>query len=728
MFNLPNTRMSRHKDKVDEESHEAGSSPFLDKAAQGSGDLMEDSESYMLHDSWRSATGRPKAHSANYEAQLPFEHGEEDQFRRQSSEPPVHAGRSSSKVEQSADHHHQRNRRHGLPSFQRRNLKAAQKKRKEATESGASSPDNSNTDTDTDSHGHKHHHEHGHAFRVPHSVVEALSTVCSEISLSEASSREEAESSARSAGPDKERNLPAISGQLQKVLAAAEGESQCEAEKEVDFPAAFSVSEITVDEKECITEEPCEGPCEEEEGSPGRGHRRMLSSGSRLGPAGSRKKLTSSMVRGSAKLGSTFVRAYHKCRVAMGVTSLMRDEGVEEGGQLDDDLVLTGVSTAHMILLPPGLATTTGAYNFAGSNEIYAWLNESIIQTVWQDPACGNGVCEGPVEYPGFGIYGCKADCGSFDWVTPINVHITTDFDSIDHMADSDWNLCMSEPVELCWFASAQQFTDLTADFKVQLSVPDGDWAIILSAPYGGVVGSVEATGPGGEASSLVTWGTCYKNHSESSLIQCRQTCNKVVECVQEECGGYTRARASALFVDCAGVCNYYADTLPYMINYACPQLVGEILTNVTHPLYGLHCPRVAGGGSSSSSSPSPPPPASMAQILGRRRLQTAGTIGVDETSYGAHRPKEVDENDGVETEEEEAASAAIVVGRTSFLAVEDGAPPEAPPPPAYPAPAPSNISSSSPFSGLEGSSPRPPLDPFLCCHAFPVHSHGLRG
>eukprot|EP00937_MAST-01D_sp_MAST-1D-sp2_P002085 g2085.t1 len=51
---------------------------------------------------------------------------------------------------------------------------------------------------------------------------------------------------------------------------------------------------------------------------------------------------------------------------------------------------------------------------------VYNWLDKSVISAVYRDPICGDGRCEGPIEFPaGFpsvaGVTdpGCKADCGT---------------------------------------------------------------------------------------------------------------------------------------------------------------------------------------------------------------------------------------------------------------------------------------------------------------------------
>lgn len=39
----------------------------------------------------------------------------------------------------------------------------------------------------------------------------------------------------------------------------------------------------------------------------------------------------------------------------------------------------------------------------ASVDDVYAWL-ASLLQTVWRDPVCGDGVCESPFEFASFGV------------------------------------------------------------------------------------------------------------------------------------------------------------------------------------------------------------------------------------------------------------------------------------------------------------------------------------
>ena len=72
-------------------------------------------------------------------------------------------------------------------------------------------------------------------------------------------------------------------------------------------------------------------------------------------------------------------------------------------------------------------------------------------QVVGAAPPCGDGACEPPFEFPAFGRFGCKADCGTFTNVTSIAYDIDTNFPSESARAASSWNLCMMSPISLCW-------------------------------------------------------------------------------------------------------------------------------------------------------------------------------------------------------------------------------------------------------------------------------------
>jgi hypothetical protein len=41
---------------------------------------------------------------------------------------------------------------------------------------------------------------------------------------------------------------------------------------------------------------------------------------------------------------------------------------------------------------------------------------------------CGDGVCEHPWEFPAWGRFGCRADCGVNTNTTPVVINVRADF------------------------------------------------------------------------------------------------------------------------------------------------------------------------------------------------------------------------------------------------------------------------------------------------------------
>ena len=67
-----------------------------------------------------------------------------------------------------------------------------------------------------------------------------------------------------------------------------------------------------------------------------------------------------------------------------------------------------------------------GTVNYLQSHQqILDWINSSILERVFVDAICGDGIC-GETEFPGFGRFGCAADCGSFQNVTAVTVDLTS--------------------------------------------------------------------------------------------------------------------------------------------------------------------------------------------------------------------------------------------------------------------------------------------------------------
>ena len=72
--------------------------------------------------------------------------------------------------------------------------------------------------------------------------------------------------------------------------------------------------------------------------------------------------------------------------------------------RLQDMLVLQVYSTVDNAIVPSSL-------QYGSSDDVLNWL-QSTLTLIWTDPVCGDGNCEEPFEYPSYGSFGCRADCG----------------------------------------------------------------------------------------------------------------------------------------------------------------------------------------------------------------------------------------------------------------------------------------------------------------------------
>eukprot|EP00897_Mesotaenium_endlicherianum_P009508 jgi/Mesen1/8586/ME000005S08552 len=213
------------------------------------------------------------------------------------------------------------------------------------------------------------------------------------------------------------------------------------------------------------------------------------------------------------------------------------------------------VST-HKQLLPDN----TFVFDHAG--DIYDWINNTILQTIYTDPDCGNGICSYPEEFPGFGRFGCIADCGVLTNVTPVNIKFTTDFQSEDEQKEASWNLCMTSPTQLCWYSNAQSFRGpLATQTQDKVILPDGTWQIRITAPHGGVTGEVELIEKVAnekfdlKTTSLTEWGSC-KPRNESKLAMCRTACARFAVCSTMACRNMGEHAMASIATTCYEVCN----------------------------------------------------------------------------------------------------------------------------------------------------------------------------
>ncbi|CAI5509659.1 unnamed protein product [Closterium sp. Naga37s-1] len=262
------------------------------------------------------------------------------------------------------------------------------------------------------------------------------------------------------------------------------------------------------------------------------------------------------------------------------------------------------ITAAHSVLYPPGMSQDT-TNTFSGADDFYQWLNNSIIQTLWADLTCGDGLCNYPLQYPAFGRFGCEADCGTFPNLTAVAVHLSSQLHSQQAAEQSSWNLCMVNPVSLCWYETPQPFPQGEAHVLIPMHIPDGDWVVVLNAPFGGIRGSLHTAPPGtqrmatlGSSSTveLAAWGYCTHAHDDTQqqdgsamgdaddqagatgagdaagADSCRDTCVRLATCLPEACDRtFTEQEVAGAFVDCARMCIVAPATITHYESISCP-------------------------------------------------------------------------------------------------------------------------------------------------------------
>ncbi|CAI6004773.1 unnamed protein product, partial [Closterium sp. NIES-65] len=271
------------------------------------------------------------------------------------------------------------------------------------------------------------------------------------------------------------------------------------------------------------------------------------------------------------------------------------------------------ITSAHAVLFPPGMSQDA-SNTFNGPDDFYSWLNTSIVQTLWADPTCGDGSCDRPFQFPAFGRFGCEADCGTFPNLTSVIIRFSSHLDTQQAADESSWNLCMVDPVSLCWYEAFQPFPRGESEVSVALDIPDGDWVVVLIAPAGGIRGTVHAPPPGtrrlsvvGAASSieLVAWGSCSLDDGLASTNQtqpggsaagaspdiCRDTCARLVVCLPATCGrAFTEREVAGAFVDCARMCIVAPSSITSYANASCPTVRFQLHVAVPHASLLIPC------------------------------------------------------------------------------------------------------------------------------------------
>ncbi|CAI5535095.1 unnamed protein product [Closterium sp. Naga37s-1] len=224
------------------------------------------------------------------------------------------------------------------------------------------------------------------------------------------------------------------------------------------------------------------------------------------------------------------------------------------------------ITAAHSVLFPPGMSQDS-SNTFAGPADFYDWLNSTIVQTLWADLPCGDGTCDRPFQFPAFGRFGCHADCGTFPNLTAVIINFSSQLDTQGAAEEPSWNLCMVNPVSLCWYEAFQPVAG--GEVAVEMEIPDGDWEVLLNAPSGGIRGAVHAPPPGtrrlsviGAASTveLVAWGDCASGDAVDANAANQKGASggssaAADVCRNQRAGGHSQREVAGAFVDCVRMC-----------------------------------------------------------------------------------------------------------------------------------------------------------------------------
>ena len=173
------------------------------------------------------------------------------------------------------------------------------------------------------------------------------------------------------------------------------------------------------------------------------------------------------------------------------------------------------VWTMQNSIVPQNENTDEDQLVYSNKDDVFSWMKETF-GPIWADPKCGDGECSRQTEYPGFGKFGCTADCGPYpaEFLSTLHIDIQPLFkvDETDavmsdlgnkFLSESSWNFCTMQlekddktgaAVESCWYAVEQKFrarAGRTERSIISPGVPGMDWYVKLKTPYGGTRGTV---------------------------------------------------------------------------------------------------------------------------------------------------------------------------------------------------------------------------------------------
>eukprot|EP00210_Caulerpa_lentillifera_P002091 g2006.t1 len=145
------------------------------------------------------------------------------------------------------------------------------------------------------------------------------------------------------------------------------------------------------------------------------------------------------------------------------------------------------VSSLRDAIVPGQTLTST----FKSNDALLDYIGRKLVLPVWVDPVCGDGKCQWPWEFPSFGRFGCKADCGSETNTKRILLQIRANFGGEltlsprTMMANVRWNVCLNDTGrvrrgqdDICWFAEDQVFEEIVDSRFETMELIEGEWYV----------------------------------------------------------------------------------------------------------------------------------------------------------------------------------------------------------------------------------------------------------
>ena len=134
--------------------------------------------------------------------------------------------------------------------------------------------------------------------------------------------------------------------------------------------------------------------------------------------------------------------------------------------------------------------TGPGSTGFLSSDkDFYAWMDKALVSQMFIDPVCGDGVCDSPEEYAGFGRFGCASDCGPYLQTTTITIELN-DILAIS-ASELGWELSNDPALKAAQKSGFKYniYSHTMSDFlfetdisnsSVTVEVPDGEFELVL--------------------------------------------------------------------------------------------------------------------------------------------------------------------------------------------------------------------------------------------------------